>query len=52
MKAYAKELREEGREEGVASAYIRMYKEGLIKSADAARMLEISEIEFMKLAKK
>ena len=43
--------REEGREEGITSTYIKLYKEGLIKAADAARMLEISVAEFTKLMK-
>lgn len=38
---------EQGIEQGILSAYIDMYKNGLIKANDAARMLKISVDEFL-----
>ena len=47
----AREAREEGRQEGEVNAFIKLYKQGLIKEVDAARMLNMSVIEFLNLAK-
>lgn len=41
----------EGKAEGIISAYVDMYKEKLIKASDAARMLNITVDEFLKLSK-
>ena len=49
--AVAREAREEGRQEGEVNAFIKLYKQGLIKEFDAARMLNMSVIEFLNLAK-
>ena len=53
--AVAREAREEGmqqgRQEGELSAFIKLYKQGLIKEVDAARMLNMSVIEFLELVK-
>ncbi len=57
--AVAREAREEGmqegmqqgRQEGELSAFIKLYKQGLIKEVDAARMLNMSIIEFLELVK-
>lgn len=49
--AVAREAREEGmqqgRQEGELSAFIKLYKQGLIKEVDAARMLNMTVIEFL-----
>lgn len=47
----AREAREEGRQEGEVNAFIKLYKQGFIKEVDAARMLNMSVIEFLNLAK-
>lgn len=41
----------EGIEQGTIATYVKLYKEKLIKSSDAARMLNISVDEFLKLVK-
>lgn len=41
---------EQGIEQGTIATYVKLYKEKLIKSSDAARMLNISVDEFLKLA--
>ena len=45
------EGREEGIQQGSIKAVLNMFKKGLIKIADAASELGVSEKEFMKLAK-
>lgn len=49
--AVAREAREEGMQQGELSAFIKLYKQGLIKEVDAARMLNMSVIEFLELVK-
>ena len=45
------EGREEGMQQGEMDAFVKIYKRGLIKELDAARMLNISVEEFLKLVK-
>ena len=57
--AIAREAREEGMQEGrqqgmqqgEVNAFIKLYKQGLIKEVDAARMLNMSVVEFLNLTK-
>jgi hypothetical protein len=42
---------QQGRQEGELSAFIKLYKQGLIKEVDAARMLNMTVIEFLDLVK-
>lgn len=44
-----KDLREEGREEGMVTAFVKMVKNGLITISDAAKNLGITEREFKAL---
>ena len=56
---YKRELRaearkkglEEGRKEGEINAFIKIYKQGLIKANEAAKMLNITTKAFLELAK-
>lgn len=41
----------EGKVEGIKETYAKIYKEGLINASDAARMLNISVDDFLKLVK-
>ena len=41
----------EARQEGEINAFIKLYKQGLIKEVDAARMLNMSVVEFLNLVK-
>ncbi len=42
---------QQGIQEGEVKAFIKLYKQGLIKEVDAARMLNMSVIEFLELVK-
>lgn len=42
---------QQGMQEGEINAFIKLYKKGLIKDVDAARMLNMSVIEFLNLTK-
>ena len=51
IKEGRKEGIQQGRAEGEIEAFIKIYKNGMIKANDAARMLNISVNQFLKLAK-
>ena len=42
---------QQGMQQGETEAFIKIYKKGLIKELDAARMLNITVEEFLKLVK-
>ena len=50
-KNYENEIFEQGMQQGELETFVKIYKKGMIKAEDAARMLKISVGKFLKLVK-